>query len=91
MSTTDRLIEIGTEELPPIALPVLSRAFTEGFRDQLKTNGIGFETIESFAAPRRLALLKWKGYRAGHRFKEDKLVLAGSVNAEAAEARPGPR
>lgn len=57
MSTTDLLIEIGTEELPPIALPVLSRAFTEGFRDQLKTNGIGFETIESFAAPRRLALL----------------------------------
>jgi glycyl-tRNA synthetase beta chain len=57
MSTTDLLIEIGTEELPPIALPVLSRAFTEGFRDQLKTNGIGFETLESFAAPRRLALL----------------------------------
>ncbi|MTW20547.1 glycine--tRNA ligase subunit beta [Allochromatium palmeri] len=57
MSTTDLLIEIGTEELPPIALPVLSRAFTEGFRDQLKINGIGFETIESFAAPRRLALL----------------------------------
>lgn len=57
MSTTDLLIEIGTEELPPIALPVLSRAFTEGLRDQLKTNGIGFETLESFAAPRRLALL----------------------------------
>jgi glycyl-tRNA synthetase beta chain len=57
MSTTDLLVEIGTEELPPIALPVLSRALTEGFRDQLKTNGIGFETIESFAAPRRLALL----------------------------------
>ncbi|ADC63904.1 glycine--tRNA ligase subunit beta [Allochromatium vinosum] len=57
MSTTDLLIEIGTEELPPIALPVLSRAFTEGVRDQLKTHGIGFETVESFAAPRRLALL----------------------------------
>jgi glycyl-tRNA synthetase beta chain len=57
MSTTDLLVEIGTEELPPIALPVLSRAFTEGFRDQLQTHGIRFEMIESFAAPRRLALL----------------------------------
>ncbi|QGU33285.1 glycine--tRNA ligase subunit beta [Thermochromatium tepidum] len=57
MSTTDLLIEIGTEELPPLALPILSHAFTEGLRDQLKTNGIGFESIEPFATPRRLALL----------------------------------
>ncbi|MGQ9659977.1 MAG: glycine--tRNA ligase subunit beta [Thermochromatium sp.] len=62
MATTDLLIEIGTEELPPLALPILSRAFLEGFRDQLKTNGIGFEAIEPFATPRRLALLV-KGIR----------------------------
>lgn len=54
---TDLLVEIGTEELPPIALPKLSLAFEEGFRTQLQTHGIQFETIEAFAAPRRLALL----------------------------------
>lgn len=57
MSTSDLLIELGTEELPPLALPVLARAFADGLREQLKTNGIGFETLDSFAAPRRLALL----------------------------------
>ncbi|WP_420825818.1 glycine--tRNA ligase subunit beta [Thiocystis violacea] len=54
---TDLLVEIGTEELPPIALPSLSRAFEEGFRNQLLTHGIDFASIEPFAAPRRLALL----------------------------------
>ncbi len=56
-TTTDLLIEIGTEELPPIALPNLARAFEEGFRSQLQTHAITFGAIESFAAPRRLALL----------------------------------
>ncbi|NCC23245.1 MAG: glycine--tRNA ligase subunit beta [Alphaproteobacteria bacterium] len=56
-ATSDLLVEIGTEELPPTALLALSHAFVAGFREQLDGAGIGFETIEPFASPRRLALL----------------------------------
>lgn len=54
---TDLLIELGTEELPPVALPSLSQAFRDGFNAQLVSKGIGFRHIEAFATPRRLALL----------------------------------
>lgn len=53
----DLLIEIGTEELPPKALPNLSKAFAENFLLQLQAHGIEYATIERFATPRRLALL----------------------------------
>jgi glycyl-tRNA synthetase beta chain len=56
-ATSNLLVEIGTEELPPTALLTLSNAFVAGFRDQLDGAGIAFETIEPFASPRRLALL----------------------------------
>lgn len=54
---SDLLVEIGTEELPPRALPDLSNGFVECFREQLGGAGIRFEAIEPFASPRRLALL----------------------------------
>lgn len=54
---SDLLVEIGTEELPPTALLSLSNAFVDCFREQLGSAGIGFEAIESFASPRRLAVL----------------------------------
>lgn len=53
----DLLVEIGTEELPPLALPQLSAAFADGLCRQLREAGIGFAAQESFAAPRRLGLL----------------------------------
>lgn len=53
----DLLIEIGTEELPPKALLKLSTAFTAGITDGLKQADLDFGTVESFAAPRRLAVL----------------------------------
>lgn len=53
----DLLIEIGTEELPPTALPTLSRSFAEGIEAQLTAQGIAFTDLERFAAPRRLAVL----------------------------------
>ncbi|RKT44105.1 glycine--tRNA ligase subunit beta [Thiocapsa rosea] len=56
-ATSNLLVEIGTEELPPTALLALSNAFAGCFREQLDGAGIGFETIEPFASPRRLALL----------------------------------
>jgi len=53
----DLLIELGTEELPPRALKKLSRAFTTGVVDGLKKAGFEVNEVESFAAPRRLAIL----------------------------------
>ena len=57
ISKQDFLVELGTEELPPKALKTLSNAFTQGIIDGLKTAQLSFDSFESFAAPRRLALL----------------------------------
>ncbi|MDR0779662.1 MAG: glycine--tRNA ligase subunit beta [Pseudomonadales bacterium] len=57
MLNADLLIEIGTEELPPKALPTLSSAFDETFASQLKLAGLNFASVQRFATPRRLALL----------------------------------
>ena len=57
MSTRDFLVELGTEELPPKALHKLSDAFTSGIVTRLEQAGLKFGTHQSFAAPRRLALL----------------------------------
>ncbi len=59
MSATvrDLLIEIGTEELPPVALKGLSEGFAAGVTRELANQGIGFSEIESFCTPRRLAVL----------------------------------
>ncbi len=56
MSQQDFLVEIGTEELPPKALPALSKAFAQGMEAALKEANIGFGQMERFAAPRRLAV-----------------------------------
>ncbi|WP_133510251.1 glycine--tRNA ligase subunit beta [Candidatus Thiosymbion oneisti] len=55
--THDLLVEIGTEELPPKPLQVLSEAFKKGLEDQLRKHELGFSWIEPFATPRRLGLL----------------------------------
>jgi len=57
MSAESLLIELGTEELPPKALNNLSKAFTNGIVDGLKKAGFEINEVESFAAPRRLAVL----------------------------------
>jgi len=53
----DLLIEIGTEELPPKALRRLSAAFTDGVVAGLKKAGFEVSEFDSFATPRRLAVL----------------------------------
>ncbi|EXJ17133.1 Glycyl-tRNA synthetase beta chain [Imhoffiella purpurea] len=53
----DLLIEIGTEELPPIALPALSKAFADEVESQFEGYGISYGSVERFATPRRLAVL----------------------------------
>jgi glycyl-tRNA synthetase beta chain len=57
MSTRDLLVEIGTEELPPKALKKLSAAFTQGIADGLTKAGLAHQSIQSYATPRRLAVL----------------------------------
>lgn len=53
----DLLIELGTEELPPKALKKLSDAFTQGIVEGIKQAGFEIGNVQSFATPRRLAVL----------------------------------
>ena len=55
--SADFLIELGTEELPPKSLKKLSNAFTDGIIKGLKDQGLSFKSYQSFAAPRRLAVI----------------------------------
>lgn len=63
MSALDFLVELGTAELPPKSLSNLSKAFTNGVVQGIKTE-LGREaetlfentTVESFATPRRIAV-----------------------------------
>jgi len=52
----DVLIEIGTAELPPKALPKLSAAFHEGIVNGLTALGLAPQDSVAYAAPRRLAV-----------------------------------
>ncbi|MEW8286601.1 MAG: glycine--tRNA ligase subunit beta [Candidatus Thiodiazotropha endolucinida] len=51
------LFELGTEELPPKALKQLSASLKENFTLGLEQANLGHAEIESYATPRRLALL----------------------------------
>jgi glycyl-tRNA synthetase beta chain len=55
-NTSDLLIEIGTEELPPKALSKLSAAFSQGIITGLKKAGLVASESISYASPRRLAI-----------------------------------
>ena len=57
MASRDLLIEIGTEELPPKALPVLSAALADTMSELLGKASLEFDSVKQFATPRRLALL----------------------------------
>ncbi len=53
----DLLIELGTEELPPKALKKLSSAFEAGIKSGLEKAELSFDSIRSYAAPRRMAIV----------------------------------
>ena len=46
-ATADFLIEIGTEELPPLALPVLERALADEITDGIHKAHLGFSASVS--------------------------------------------
>src|SRR5690242_21308681 len=52
----DFLFEIGTEELPPKALPVLSQALLAALGAGLDKAGLAHGELAGFATPRRLAV-----------------------------------
>lgn len=52
----DLLFELGTEELPPVALKKLSDALTSAFVDGLQRANLSHGTVHAYATPRRLAL-----------------------------------
>ncbi|MEO1034403.1 MAG: glycine--tRNA ligase subunit beta [Pseudomonadota bacterium] len=51
------LIEVGTEELPPLSLADLSEAFVAGIGAELTELSLAPDGARAFAAPRRLAVL----------------------------------
>ncbi len=53
----DLLFELGTEELPPVALQGLSAALSREFAAGLEKANLKHAEMESFATPRRLAIL----------------------------------
>ncbi len=57
MSTGDLLIELGTEELPPKALKKLIASFETSIKQGLEKAELGFSSIRSYAAPRRMAVI----------------------------------
>ena len=57
MEKRDFLVEIGTEELPPKALRELELAFLAGVRKGLTESSLSHGDIQSFATPRRIAVL----------------------------------
>lgn len=53
----DFLFEIGTEELPPKELPNLVNALANNLLNSFTESGLNFANTQTFAAPRRLAVL----------------------------------
>src|SRR5205807_5392596 len=56
-NTRDFLFEIGCEELPPQSLKTLSLTLTQNIITELKNAELSFNDFESFATPRRLAVI----------------------------------
>src|SRR5689334_10464481 len=53
----DFLVEIQTEELPPKILPLIAKAFSSQLEKNIRANHLQFDDLQSFATPRRLAIL----------------------------------
>jgi glycyl-tRNA synthetase beta chain len=56
MNTQALLIELGTEELPPKALPELAKAFADGIAEGLHKRGLAMGETHCLYSPRRLAV-----------------------------------
>ena len=54
--TQDLLIEIGTEELPPLSLRRLAESFKSSLSDSLEQHELKHGPVHAYASPRRLAV-----------------------------------
>ncbi|MGB3725673.1 MAG: glycine--tRNA ligase subunit beta [Glaciecola sp.] len=83
------LVELGTEELPPKSLKKLSDSFTKGLAQELDKLGFAYEKVDSFGAPRRLAVAFIQCQRTQQDKQVDKRGPAVSVAFnEAGEPTP---
>lgn len=57
MNTDDFLLELGTEELPPKLLKQLSNSLAHNLTEQFDQLKLSYSKVETFATPRRLAVL----------------------------------
>ncbi|MBE8189466.1 MAG: glycine--tRNA ligase subunit beta [Candidatus Thioglobus sp.] len=57
MKTSDFLLELGCEELPPKLLKQLSKALTDNILAEFAEANLAYEKAQTFATPRRLAVL----------------------------------
>ncbi len=55
--TRSLLVELGTEELPPLALEALSKGFQDSLTEALDKAGLSPAASQRFATPRRIAVL----------------------------------
>lgn len=83
----DFLVEIGTEELPPKALPELSRAFVSGLTAALQEAGLSHGELMPYATPRRLAV---RVRRLAARQPEQHMKRRGPALSAAFDAEGAP-
>ena len=83
----DFLVEIGTEELPPKALPELSQSFVTGLKAGLLQAGLNHGETLPFATPRRLAICV---KRLAARQPEQNLKRRGPAVSAAFDAAGAP-
>lgn len=53
----DLLLEIGTEELPPLQIDSLVASLASNLEENIKNLGLSFDSVNTFSSPRRLAVL----------------------------------
>jgi glycyl-tRNA synthetase beta chain len=87
MAARDLLFELGTEELPPRALPILSGALKEGVLKGIDAAGIAHGSARAFATPRRLAVLV---HACAESAPDRKLERRGPPVSSAFDAHGGP-
>ena len=82
--TQDILFELGTEELPPKSLQPLSRALANNLEASLKKAELSYETIHTFATPRRLAIIikKVQGSQKSQAVEKRGPALKAAFDAE---------
>lgn len=83
----DFLIELGTEELPPKALHTLEQALADGIAARLRELELRHGAIESFATPRRLAVLV---RRLGVRQSDQQITRRGPPRKVSFDAQGQP-